>query len=80
MMHKDIEGFEIEFRDYSQVIDGRLILVEQVPYLHDPKTDELYLHASMAERLWDLTHRDDVPKRQVLTDMITFSESELTHA
>ncbi len=80
MKPEDIEGFEIEYRDYTFYRNDRLAIVEQVPYLRDPMTDELYLHASVAERLWDLTHRNDVPTRQVLTDMITFSESELTHA
>ncbi len=80
MKPEDIEGFEIEYRDYTFYRHDRLAIVEQVPYLRDPMTDELYLHASVAERLWDLTHNDYAPNRQVLTDMITFVESELKNA
>lgn len=80
MNPEDIEGFEIEYRDYTSFRDQRYILVKKVPYLRDPKTNELYLHASTAEQLWHLTHSDNVPKHEVITDVIEFFESELTHA
>lgn len=74
------DGFEIEYRDYVFHRADRPIIVEKVPYLRDPRTDALYLHAAVAERLWFLTHDEAVPYRQILTDVIAFTESESTHA
>jgi hypothetical protein len=80
MTAEDIEGFELEYRDYSKVVDGRLILVEKVPYLRDLDSDELFLHASTAQQLFEILQGHTKPYRQILTDVISFPESESTHA
>jgi hypothetical protein len=80
LTQEDSDGFELVYRDYIFHQEGHHIVVERVPYLRDPVTDALYLHASVAERLWQLTHNETVPKRQVLTDFVSFSESDYTHA
>jgi hypothetical protein len=80
LTQEDMDGFELVYRDYIFHQDGHHVVVEGVPYLRDTDTDALYLHASVAERLWQLTHDAAVPKRQVLTDFVSFSESEYAHA
>ncbi len=75
MTAEDIEGFEIEYRDYSKVIDGRVVVVEKVPYLRDPQTDELYLHASTAQQLWDIIYSHTAqPHHQMLTTVYLWQE------
>ena len=80
MTHEDIEGFEIEYRDYPQVIDGRFVMVEKVPYLRDPMTDELYLHASTAQQLYDIVNGQQQPYRHISGEVFAWQQSELTHA
>jgi hypothetical protein len=80
MTHENIEGFEIEYRDYSQVIDGRFVLVEKVPYLRDPDTDELFLHASTAQQLFDIIHGQQPPYRHIAGEVFAWQESELKNA
>jgi hypothetical protein len=76
----DHEGFEIEFKDFVTLKDGRAIVVEGVPHCIHPETREEFLHASVYEQVWDIIYQpSSEPIRQFVGDVFAYKRGS-THA
>lgn len=50
------DGLEVVYRRYTTFANGQAIVVEGVPYLHDPETDEYFLEPMTTQGLLKLVH------------------------
>lgn len=69
MIEFDAADFQVEFKSYVTIQNGRAIVIENVPYCIDPRTKEEFLHAKVYEELWNILHGSQSPVRQITGDV-----------
>ena len=62
-------GFIEKDKSYTAVVNGRLVIVENVPFLIDPDTGEEYLEPMVSQQLFDLVRKPELKTREVSADL-----------
>jgi hypothetical protein len=67
--HAELIGFTETVKTYTAVINGRVVVVEDVPFLIDPNTGEEYLEPLVSQQLYDLVRNPELKTREISADV-----------
>ncbi|NJK43308.1 MAG: hypothetical protein HC933_02760 [Pleurocapsa sp. SU_196_0] len=56
-------------KTYTSSLDGRIVVVEDVPFMIDTETQEEYLEPLVSQRLFDLVRQPEQRDGQVTADL-----------
>jgi hypothetical protein len=62
-------GFTEQNKTYTTFVNGRVVIVQDVPFLIDPETGEEYLEPLVSQQLFDLVRNPDLKTREVTADL-----------
>ena len=62
-------GFVEKNKAYTSVVNGRVVVVQDVPFLVDPETGEEYLEPMVSQQLFDLVRNPALKTREVTADL-----------
>lgn len=65
------------YRRYTAFVDGRAVVVEGVPYIHDPETDDFFLEADVAERLYQIVRNPVLRSTIGRADLYAWADADI---
>jgi len=71
------DGLKIVRQSYTDFVDGRSVVVHNVPYLYDEISGRFLLSPDVAEELYDLIHNPALRKTISSTDVYAWSDTEI---